>query len=124
MRGTLRGTRPMMVAWLIVFVASFLKSDFHAFADDFTVVTQLFASTQENPIGENTTIFSEGNVYDLPASGNQVTFFDSSNQQFVLIDTAQKTQTQVSFEQLLHYSNWLKEKADLLKTLLTQKVKK
>lgn len=111
MCGVHRATHFTIAAWLFVFIATFLTSDFQTFAADFSVVTHLFSSTEEEPVGENTTIFREGNVYDLPAFGDQITFFDNENKQFILLDTARKTWTRVSSEYLIQYGTWLKEKA-------------
>ena len=103
--------RSATVACLILWATTIPGGMVRVSAEDFTVVTKLFSSSQKEPIGENRTIFREGKVYDLPSFGDQVTFFDRANKQFILVNTAKKTQTQVSFEQLVHYCDWLKEKA-------------
>ncbi len=90
-----------------LFVAGISQSD----AADFRVVTRIFRAEDQQPIGENTTIFHEGKVYDFPASGDQITCFERAENQFVIFDTANRTWTRIPTDQLLQYTAWLKEKS-------------
>lgn len=90
-----------------LFVAGISQSD----AADFRVVTRIFRADDQQPIGENTTIFHEGKVYDFPATGDQITCFERPENQFVIFDTANRTWTRIPTDQLLQYTAWLKEKS-------------
>ena len=80
-------------------------------AADFRIITKLYAADNKDPLGENTTIFHGGNVYDFPATGDQITFFEKAENQFVVLNAAKKTWTRISTDQLLQYTAWLKEKS-------------
>jgi len=99
------------MVWLFVLFVVFLNCTAQSLAADFSVVTRLFSSSETVPLGENTTIFQGDKVYDLPATGDQITFFDKTENQFVVVNTAKKTWTRISTEQLLQYTAWVKEKS-------------
>ena len=100
-----------VVLWLFVFLAIPFNGSDRLCAADFSVVTRLFSSSQTESLGENTTLFRGENVYDLPADGDQITFFEGEANQFILLDTAKKRWTRISTEQLLAYTAWLKERS-------------
>ncbi len=100
-----------LMVWLFVLFVVFLNCTAQSQAADFSVVTRLFSSSETVPLGENTTIFQGDKVYDLPATGDQITFFDKTENQFVVVNTAKKTWTRISTDQLLQYTAWVKEKS-------------
>jgi hypothetical protein len=99
--------------WLPFFVlfVGWMHAPAQIQAADFSVVTRLYALPEKAPLGENTTIFQGENVYDFPETGDQVTFFNKAENQFVILNTANKTWTRISTDQLLQYTAWLKEKS-------------
>ena len=99
-----------LMVWLFVLFVVFLSCTAQSPAAEFSVVTRLFSSSETVPLGENTTIFQGDKVYDLPATGDQITFFDKTENQFVVVNTAKKTWTRISTKQLLQYTAWVKEK--------------
>ena len=80
-------------------------------AADFRVVTRIYQADEQEPLGENTTIFHGRKVYDFPATGDQVTCFERDENQFVVFNTVKRTWTRIPTDQLLQYTAWLKEKS-------------
>ena len=74
-----------------------------ALALDFRVETDVFLGTDnKDPIAENLTLFSDGQVYDFLLSGSpEITIYDPSRGQFKLLDTERKLRSSVSTQHLL-----------------------
>jgi hypothetical protein len=69
---------------------------------DFRVETDVFIGTDKDPVAENLTLFSDGQVYDFLLSGSrEITIYDPARGQFRLLDTERKFRSSVSTQQLL-----------------------
>jgi hypothetical protein len=69
---------------------------------DFRVETDVFIGTDKDPVAENLTLFSDGQVYDFLLSGSpEITIYDPARGQFKLLDTERKFRSSVSTQQLL-----------------------
>ncbi|MFN0020066.1 MAG: hypothetical protein ACKVP0_17540 [Pirellulaceae bacterium] len=69
---------------------------------DFRVETDVFIGNDKEPVAENLTLFSDGQVYDFVLSGSrEITIYDPARGQFKLLDTERKLKSSVSTQNLL-----------------------
>jgi hypothetical protein len=65
-------------------------------ADDFRIENRVFAEGNAVPESRSLTLFHEGTVYDFMAEPPEVTIFDKSAGQFILLDMTERQQAQLS----------------------------
>ena len=69
---------------------------------DFRVETDVFLGTGKDPVSENLTLFTGGQVYDFLLSGSkEITIYDPARGQFKLLDTERKLRSDISTQVLL-----------------------
>jgi hypothetical protein len=95
---------PMKVPQILscIVLAAGVQMAATALALDFRVETDVFLGTEKDPIAENLTLFSDGQVYDFLLSGSpEITIYDPARGQFKLLDTQRKLRSSVSTQRLL-----------------------
>jgi hypothetical protein len=91
-----------------------------AAADGFRIETKVFVGEEETPVSENTTLFSEGIVYDFLNEPKQTTVFRmplaSKPGRFILLDEKSRASTEISTEKLVgameKVRNWAARQRD------------
>jgi len=78
-------------------------------ADDFRVETQVHRGEEAKAISSNTTLFCAGAIYDFPSNGDQVTIFDPKDSRIVLLDTKRRLRTELTVDQVLDFSQRLRD---------------
>lgn len=91
---------PQILSYIVL--AAGVQMAATALALDFRVETDVFIGTDKDPIAENLTLFSDGQVYDFVLNGSrEITIYDPSRGQFKLLDPERKFRSSVSTQQLL-----------------------
>lgn len=74
---------------------------------EFKIETEVFGDDPQSPVSRNLTLFSENLVFDFRFSRNsagepdEITIFDSSQRNFILLDSKRKTRLKIDNLQLL-----------------------
>ena len=90
-----------------------------ASGQEFRMDTEVFVGDEKTPAVETLTIFVDGRVYDFLLSQQEITIFDPSRAQFVLLDEARRVKATVFTQDLMAFaleleSHAVKEKHALL----------
>ncbi|NIL95994.1 MAG: hypothetical protein GTO53_01825 [Planctomycetales bacterium] len=87
-------------------------------AADFAMESRAFDGSHKKPFATNTTLFHEGLVYDFVNGSDEVTLLDKSRGRLVLMDKARQVKTELTTDQILRYTQHIREwaagKSDLL----------
>ena len=81
-------------------------------AQDFRIESEIFIGTQKQPVSENLTLFKDGRVYDfMLGEPNEVTVYDSLEEEFVLLDPKRRVQSTMTCDNILAFVARLKTTA-------------
>lgn len=104
-----RTTAPVTVVLLLLSAAAPRL----AHGADFRIVTEVFASGQPAAVSKNLTLFHHSFVYDyLLMPPQSVTIFDQHRGRFVLIDSANKVQTEITSREVNAFNEQLRATAE------------
>jgi hypothetical protein len=78
--------------------------------EDFRVDTRVFQGRDELPHATNTTIFRNGQVYDIQTESRELTIYAPRLQRIILLSPKHKQKTELSTEQLERFCAQLKER--------------
>jgi hypothetical protein len=93
-------TVPQILPCIVLAAAAFMATTARAL--DFRVETDVFVGSEKEPVCENLTLFSGGQVYDFLLTGSkEITIYDPGRGQFKLLDTERKLKSSISTQQLL-----------------------
>lgn len=89
-------------------------------SDDFRIENRVFSEGKAAPESRSLTLFHEGMVYDFMTEPPEVTIFDKSAGQFILLDMARRQQTQLSTADVEAFVEKLRRAASRQKDPLTR----
>jgi len=78
-------------------------------AADFRVQSRVYAADSKQPISQNITLFHGSVVYDFVENGGEITVFDTESGLLTVLDTTRQLKTEVTTDQVLQYTSWLKD---------------
>ncbi|MCA9132092.1 MAG: hypothetical protein KDA45_03025 [Planctomycetales bacterium] len=79
----------------------------------FRVVTDIFVSTQKEPVQQTLTLFSQGVAYDISFNDpNQITLVDPQRKRIVLLNKEQQIQTEIDLQQLHEFIDAARKQAE------------
>ena len=106
-----------LLTLLLLFVpASFLQAQE---SPAFRIETQIYLNDQSEPASENTTLFSDGLVFDYQSIGNQtheVAILEPARRRIVLLDHARQVKLQLDELQLIKMADSLRKQTESNKT--------
>ncbi len=82
-----------------------------AAADDFRIESKVFAGTETSASSESLTLFSGNRAYDFISAPHEITIFDFSRDEIVLLDSTRKVRTEMNTEKLNSFSDQLRTRA-------------
>ena len=81
-----------------------------AVADEFKVENTVYVSNQEKAVGQSTTIFHGGAVYDFLKEPAEAVIFEKAANRFILVDVARHTRTELSTEDVAKFTQRLQQR--------------
>ncbi|HEY2761026.1 MAG TPA: hypothetical protein VGI75_09785 [Pirellulales bacterium] len=80
-------------------------------ADDFRIESKVFAGAETSASSESLTLFSGNRAYDFISAPHEITIFDFSRDEIVLLDATRKVRTELTTEKLNSFSDQLRTRA-------------
>lgn len=98
-------------AWLLSLLAwgAVLPDGRYLPAEEFRLENKVFLDGDETADVESTTIFLDGVVYDFLKQPPEVIIFDKSQGRFVLLDLQRRLKTEVTTNQVMAFTEWIKQ---------------
>jgi hypothetical protein len=97
--------RGALAVIILTFFAAFTAVNVALAADGFRIETKVFIGEEEEAVSENTTLFSEGIVYDFLEQPQQTAVFRKpiadKPGRFILLSKKQRARTEISTDQLV-----------------------
>ena len=80
-----------------------------ASAEDFRVETTIYVGDKEEPASANITRFKGSIVWDFAGDGSEIAMFDKPRGRFALMDLERKVKTEVSMDEVLKFTQQLRD---------------
>ena len=106
-----RWIAPRALAAIACVVVGYVVSIRPAVADDFRVESKVFAGAETAASSESLTLFSGNRAYDFISAPHEITIFDFSRDEIVLLDATRKVRTELTTEKLNSFSDQLRTRA-------------
>jgi len=78
-------------------------------AEDFRVETRIYVADGEEPSSTNITRFKGAIVWDFAGDGSEIVMFDKTRGRFALLDLKRKIRTEVTTEEVLKFTQQLRD---------------
>ena len=95
-------TTSRLTVWAAFLVITGIAALRPAFAENYRIDTEIKIEGEKETY-ETLTIFRDGAVYDIPRQSPEITIFDPSHSQFILLDTEREIRSDFQFADLSDY---------------------